>query len=142
MRAHNMRDILSRRMPKWGLVFKLRERLKHVHNKVAERYEDGELTVQAAVDDKTLEDMILEALETAGEPVRWKELKLAFSGIAGEDRLRRAVTRLKATSKVAELSGTRIALPKHVSPEMVGKVRNKPVIAEILKRAEAGGNVG
>lgn len=74
-------------------------------------YEDEELVVMKAPTDEELAELVYKFIRSKGRPVTWKELREAFSGIAGEDRLRRALSRLKMRGDIVELRGGRYGTP-------------------------------
>ncbi len=74
-------------------------------------YEDEELVVMKAPHDDELVELVYKFIRQKGRPVTWKELREAFSGIAGEDRLRKALHRLRADGRIVELRGGRYATP-------------------------------
>ncbi len=72
-------------------------------------YEDEELVVMKAPTDEELMDLVYKFIRSKGRPVTWKELREAFSGTAGEDRLRKALIKLRQSGKIVELRGGRYA---------------------------------
>ncbi|MET1102126.1 MAG: hypothetical protein ABWW69_06615 [Pyrodictiaceae archaeon] len=74
-------------------------------------YEDDELVVMKAPHEDELVELVYKFIRQKGRPVTWRELRKAFSGIAGEDRLRRALQRLRREGYVVELRGGRYATP-------------------------------
>jgi hypothetical protein len=74
-------------------------------------YEDEELVVMKAPTDEELMDLVYNYIRSKGRPVTWKELREVFSGTAGEDRLRRALIKLRQSGKIVELRGGRYATP-------------------------------
>ena len=74
-------------------------------------YEDEELVVMKAPTDEELVELVYNYIRSKGRPVTWKELREAFSGTAGEDRLRRALSRLRREGLVVELRGGRYGTP-------------------------------
>jgi len=74
-------------------------------------YEDEELIVMKAPTDEELIELVYKFIRSKGRPVTWKELREAFSGTAGEDRLRRALSRLRQQGLLIELRGGRYATP-------------------------------
>ena len=74
-------------------------------------YEDEELVVMKAPTDEELVELVYKFIRNKGRPVTWKELREAFSGIAGEDRLRKALSRLRQRGDIVELRGGRYATP-------------------------------
>jgi hypothetical protein len=94
-------------------------------------YEDVDVIVTEAPRDDELEKMVLEKLDKAGRPVSWRELKKMFSGIAGEDRLRKTIYRLKVRGDVVELTGTRFTLPKYLDKLDYSKVKNPAAVSHV-----------
>ncbi len=74
-------------------------------------YEDNEVIVMKAPKDRELEELILKIIKEKGRPVSWKELREVFSGLAGEDRLRKALGNLIDKGKLVELPDGNFALP-------------------------------
>jgi DNA-binding transcriptional regulator PaaX len=74
-------------------------------------YEDDELVVMKAPHDEELVELVYKFISQKGRPVTWRELREAFSGIAGEDRLRKALHRLRNDGRIVELKGGRYATP-------------------------------
>ncbi len=74
-------------------------------------YEDEEIVVMKAPHDDELVQLVYEFIVEKGRPVTWKELREAFSGIAGEDRLRKALHVLREKGMIVELRGGRYATP-------------------------------
>ena len=74
-------------------------------------YEDEELVVMKAPTDEELMELVYKFIRSKGRPVTWKELREAFSGTAGEDRLRKALIRLRQSGRIVELRGGRYATP-------------------------------
>jgi len=123
-----------------------RELVKRVRNKVMQEYEqmsnnlmvsEFDLPVMTALSDEELERLILLALEEAKKPVSWRELKRIFTGIAGEDRLRKIISKLKAENIIAELTKTRYALPQYVPLNEISKIKNPGIISKMLSMSEA-----
>jgi hypothetical protein len=74
-------------------------------------YEDEEVVVMKAPTDEELVELVYKYIKTKGRPVTWKELREEFSGTAGEDRLRKALSRLRREGLVIDLGGGRYATP-------------------------------
>jgi len=74
-------------------------------------YEDDEIVVMKAPHDDELVELVYEFIAEKKRPVTWKELREAFSGIAGEDRLRKALHVLREQGRIVELRGGRYATP-------------------------------
>lgn len=74
-------------------------------------YEDEEVEVYKAPTEEELENLVVEAIKEAGRPLSWKELRQIFSGIAGEDRLRKVLVKLIESDRIIELPDGTFALP-------------------------------
>ena len=95
--------------------------------------EDVEISVYTALSDDDVVRLVLLALEEARQPVSWRELKRIFSGIVGEDRLRKILSGLKARNAIAELTHTRYSLPQYVPLDELSKIKN-PGIIPVIER--------
>ncbi len=74
-------------------------------------YEDIDVEVYKAPTEEELERLVKEAVNNAGRPMSWKELRERFSGIAGEDRLRKVLVRLIERDEIIELPDGAFAIP-------------------------------
>ncbi len=74
-------------------------------------YEDQDIIVELAPRDEELPDMVLETIKNKGRPMFFDELVREFSGIAGEDRLRKAVNHLLALKLLMEYPDGSLGLP-------------------------------
>ena len=74
-------------------------------------YEDEEVVVMKAPTDEELVEILLRYIRKKGRPVTWRELREEFSGTAGEDRLRKALGKLRYEGLVVELRGGKYATP-------------------------------
>lgn len=74
-------------------------------------YEDNDVVVVLAPRDEELPDLVLETIKEKGYPLFFDELVKEFSGIAGEDRLRKAVNHLLALKKLIEYPDGSLGLP-------------------------------
>lgn len=74
-------------------------------------YEDEDVIVMKAPSDQELEELVLDIIKRRGKPVSWKELREIFSGLAGEDRLRKALANLIERGLLTELPDGNFALP-------------------------------
>jgi len=74
-------------------------------------YEDEDVVVMKAPSDQELEKLVLDIIKKKGRPVSWKELREIFSGLAGEDRLRKALANLIERGLLTELPDGNFALP-------------------------------
>ncbi len=109
---------------------KLHELLKDV---IEVLVDDIGISVTAALSDDEIEKLVLEILKSAKRPLSWRELKAVFSGVVGEDRLRKILISLKVRNLIAELTRTRYSLPEYVPPQEYNKVKN-PLILRKIKR--------
>ncbi|MEZ0289617.1 MAG: hypothetical protein ABWJ42_00800 [Sulfolobales archaeon] len=74
-------------------------------------YEDEDLVVMRAPDDDKLSKMVLKKISETGRPLSWKELRASFSGLAGEDRLRKILIKLIETDRLVEMPDGTFGLP-------------------------------
>lgn len=74
-------------------------------------YEDKDIVVELAPRNEEIPDLILETIRNKGYPVFFDELVSEFSGIIGEDRLRKAVSHLLALKKIVEYPDGSLGLP-------------------------------
>lgn len=66
-------------------------------------YEDEDIVVMQAPDDKGLENLVISIIAKKGRPMSWKELRKELSGLAGEDRLRKIITNLIERDVIVEM---------------------------------------
>jgi len=66
-------------------------------------YEDEDVIVMQAPDDKGLESLVISVIRRKGRPVSWRELRRELSGLAGEDRLRKVLINLIERDLVVEM---------------------------------------
>ncbi|MCD6488591.1 MAG: hypothetical protein J7K21_05135 [Desulfurococcales archaeon] len=84
-------------------------------------YEDSEIVVLVAPRDEELGDVIIDTIREKGRPMTWDELREEFSGIAGEDRLRRALNKLVDMGILVEFPDGSYGLPgMELPPERRG----------------------
>uniref|UniRef100_A0A7C2ZVB6 Uncharacterized protein n=1 Tax=Ignisphaera aggregans TaxID=334771 RepID=A0A7C2ZVB6_9CREN len=74
-------------------------------------YEDSDIEVYKAPTEEELENLVKEIIASAGRPLTWKELRERFSGVAGEDRLRKILIRLIERDEIIELPDGAFGLP-------------------------------
>jgi hypothetical protein len=74
-------------------------------------YEDNDIIVELAPRDEELPDMVLDTIKGKGRPMFFDELVREFSGIAGEDRLRKAVNHLLALGLLVEYPDGSLGTP-------------------------------
>lgn len=66
-------------------------------------YEDEDVVVIRAPDDRELEKLVINIIRRKGRPVTWRELRRELSGLAGEDRLRKILVNLIERDIVVEM---------------------------------------
>jgi len=74
-------------------------------------YEDNDVVVALAPRDEELPDLVLEAIKKKGRPLYFDEIVKEFSGLAGEDRIRKAVNHLLALKLIVEYPDGSLGLP-------------------------------
>lgn len=74
-------------------------------------YEDEDIVVMRAPDDEELIEMVKKKIYENGRPASWKELRAFFSGLAGEDRLRKVLIKLIESDEIIEMPDGTFALP-------------------------------
>jgi hypothetical protein len=74
-------------------------RLSKVESRLQVVYDDKEVLVMTAPNEDELKEILLELLEE--KPMNLKELHSHLSGIASEDKIRRALTDLTEQQKIA-----------------------------------------
>jgi len=115
------------------LVERLRKLVLEKYSEMQEAIEVGDIRVSTALVDDDIEKLVLIVLREAKQPLSWRDLKAIFSGVVGEDRLRRILGSLKAKNEVAELTHTRFALPEYVPLSEINKVKNPGIISKIIE---------
>jgi len=118
------------------LVSRVRARVLREYEKMRQMLsvdEGLDIEVSVALSDEDVERLVLLALEEAKKPISWREFKAIFSGIVGEDRLRRILASLKARDVIVELTRTRYVLPEYVPPSEYGKIKNLRMLNKILR---------
>ena len=120
------------------LIRRVREIILTKYNEMLEARnhyvsEGGDVLITTALTDEEIEELVLTALEAARQPVTWRELRAIFAEIAGEDRLRRILNKLKADNRIAELTKTRYALPQYVPTEDLEKIKNPGILSKVLR---------
>jgi hypothetical protein len=88
-------------------------------------YEDEDIVVEIAPRDRELPDLVYEAIAKRGRPVSFDELVREFSGVVGEDRLRRAIGHLLALKKIVEFPDGTLGTPGTEWRPRAGKVRRR-----------------
>ncbi len=99
-------------------------------------YEDEDVEVYKAPTEEELEKLVVDAIKEAGKPLSWKELRQRFSGIAGEDRLRKVLVRLIERDELIELPDGTFAIPgmeQNYVPKRNAK-RVRPLVPSKFRR--------
>jgi hypothetical protein len=95
-------------------------------------YEDKDVVVEVAPRDPELPDLVYEAITRRGRPVLFQELVQEFSGVAGEDRIRRAVQHLLALKKIVEFPDGSLGTPDmEWKPSATKKKRRRRRVARL-----------
>jgi len=110
------------------LKSKLHKKLKEV---IEILVDEAGFSVTAALSDDEIEELVFMVLKEAKRPLTWRELKAVFSGVVGEDRLRKILLSLKARNEVAELTRTRYSLPEFIPMDELDKVKNPIILKKI-----------
>jgi len=79
--------------------------------KMKKVYEDQDVEVVLAPRDYELPELVMDKIREKNRPMFFDELVKEFSGIAGEDRLRRAVNHLLALGKLVEYPDGSLGFP-------------------------------
>ena len=85
--------------------------MRRVGTEFKKLYEDEDIEVFKAPAEEELEKLIKESIASAGRPLTWRDLRERFSGIAGEDRLRKVLVRLIERDEIIELPDGAFGLP-------------------------------
>lgn len=89
-------------------------------------YEDNDVIVALAPRDEELPDLVIEAIKKKGRPMFFDEIVREFSGLAGEDRVRKIVNHLLALRKIVEYPDGSLGLPGMPwEPRRIKKRRRK-----------------
>jgi hypothetical protein len=74
-------------------------------------YEDKDLVVEIAPRDPEIPVLVYNFIKKKGRPVFFQEIIREFSGVVGEDRVRRAVSHLLALKKIIEFPDGSLGTP-------------------------------
>jgi len=77
-------------------------------------YEDESVEVYRSLRNDEIEDAVVRAIESIGRPLSWKELRSVFSGIVGEDKLRKILIKLIEEDKIVEMPDGAFGLPQMI----------------------------
>ena len=95
-------------------------------------YEDGDLVIEIAPRDPELPELVYNAIKKRGRPVSFQELVSQFSGIVGEDRVRRAVSHLLALKKIKEFPDGSLGTPDMEWKPTTMKKRRRKRVARLM----------
>ncbi len=96
-------------------------------------YEDNDIVVEISPRDYELPGLVYEAIKKKGRPVQFQELVKEFSGIVGEDRVRRAVNHLLALKKIVEFPDGTLGTPDmEWKPSGIIKRRRRRRLARLM----------
>ncbi|MFZ8792122.1 MAG: hypothetical protein ACO2OS_07660 [Thermosphaera aggregans] len=101
-------------------------------------YDDDDLVVEIAPRDSELPEMVLNAIKNKGRPLFFDELVKEFSGIAGEDRVRRAVNHLLALKMIVEYPDGSLGTPGMKWEPRAGKKRRRKRTPRLMTDIEEG----
>lgn len=91
-------------------------------------YEDKDIIIEIAPRDPELPGLVYGFIKKKGRPVLFQEIVKEFSGIVGEDRIRKAVSHLLALRKIVEFpDGTLGTLDMEWKPISTRKRRRRRV---------------
>lgn len=96
-------------------------------------FEDSDVIVEIAPRDIELPDMVLDVIKSRRRPMFFNELVKEFSGIAGEDRVRRAVSHLLALKKIVEFPDGSLGTPDMQWTPVTTKRRRRKRIARLME---------
>lgn len=95
-------------------------------------YEDRDVVVEIAPSDPELPLLVYEAIIRKGKPVLFQELVQEFSGIVGEDRVRRAVSHLLALKKIVEFPDGSLGTPDMPWKPILTRKRRRRRVARLM----------
>ncbi|MEM4224948.1 MAG: hypothetical protein QXX93_03195 [Desulfurococcaceae archaeon] len=95
-------------------------------------YEDRDLVVEIAPTDPELPVLVYEAIVKKGRPVLFQELVQEFSGVVGEDRVRRAVSHLLALKKIVEYPDGTLGTPGMPWKPITTRKRRRKRVAKLM----------
>lgn len=95
-------------------------------------YEDKDIVVELAPRDPELPTLVYEAIVKRGRPVFFQELVQEFSGVVGEDRVRRAVSHLLALKRIVEFPDGSLGTPEMRWTPTAAKKRRRRRVARLM----------
>lgn len=116
------------------LVNQLKEMVRMEH-KV--QFQDDQIMMTIRPDDDTLEKLMIKILHKAGRPLYWKEIKAIFENVAGEDRLRRVLRKLKSEGHIVELAAWRYVMPEHMRFWNLRKIKNPIAYSKFVQEGSS-----
>ncbi len=95
-------------------------------------YEDKDVVVEIAPRDPELPVLVYNYIKKKGRPVFFQEIVKEFSGIVGEDRVRRAVSHLLALKKIVEFPDGSLGTPDMEWKPTGTKRRRRKRVARLM----------
>jgi len=96
-------------------------------------FEDKDIVVEVSPRDYELPDLVYEAIKKKGRPVLFQELVREFSGVVGEDRVRKAISHLLALKKIVEFPDGSLGTPDmEWKPSGIVRKRRRRRIARLM----------
>jgi len=77
-------------------------------------YEDESVEVYRSLHIDEIEDSVIRTIKNSNRPLSWKELRSVFSGIVGEDKLRKILIKLIEEDKIVEMPDGTFGLPQMI----------------------------
>ncbi|MEM4718040.1 MAG: hypothetical protein QXE81_04690 [Desulfurococcaceae archaeon] len=95
-------------------------------------YEDRDLVIEIAPRDPELPELVYNFIKKKGKPVFFQEIVREFSGIVGEDRVRRAVSHLLALKKIMEFPDGSLGTPDMEWKPTTTRKRRRRRVARLM----------
>lgn len=95
-------------------------------------YEDKDIVVELAPRDPELPALVYDTIVRKGRPVFFQELVQEFSGVVGEDRVRRAVSHLLALKKIVEFPDGSLGTPDMKWTPSTTRKRRRRRVARLM----------
>lgn len=91
-------------------------------------YEDRDIVVEIAPRDPELPEIVYSFIRKKGRPTFFQEIVREFSGVVGEDRVRRAISHLLALKRIVEFPDGSLGTPDmEWKPTSIKKRRRRRV---------------
>lgn len=95
-------------------------------------YEDKDIIIEIAPRDPELPSLVYGFIRRKGRPVLFQEIVKEFSGIVGEDRIRKAVSHLLALKKIVEFPDGTLGTPDMEWRPISTKKRRRRRVARLM----------